>query len=62
MNYTKLWQEHADQCAEVIKEINILRSTPRTYIPYMMAYVEGYTQDCLNIPGVDYGIALEEGK
>jgi len=27
-----------------------------------MAYVEGYTQDCLNIPGVDYGIALEEGK
>lgn len=28
----------------------------------MMAYVEGYSDDCLNIPGVDYGIALEEGK
>jgi len=40
----------------------VLRQNPKVYLQHLEAYIDGFEDGCLNIPGTDYGIHLEEGK
>lgn len=42
--------------------MNVLRQKPKVYLKHLEEYIDGFSNGCLNIPGIDYGLHLEEGK
>lgn len=49
------------EAQSILTEINKLRDKPSVYVEHLNEYIENLSDGCLNISGVPFSIALEEG-